>query len=163
MREEAARRVLLVQAIEETDPDGRLLTLDERRRATAAAGQRSGGNADDLLEQRAARLLDVLTPHATWVGPLLASTRFPTALAWLIPVLAVAVGLMTDALGPERRINILSFPLLGLIAWNVAVYVVMTTLWITQARPRRERGRGETGRDDRGPGLWAWGVSTWAE
>jgi hypothetical protein len=163
MREEAARRVLLVQAIEETDPDGRLLSLDERRRATTAARETSRGNVEELLEQRATRLLDALAPHAAWVGPLLGSTRFPSALVWLIPVIAVAVGLMTDALGPERRINILSIPLLGLIGWNVAVYAVMTVLWIAHARPRRAPGRGEPPPDTRSPGLWTWGVSALAE
>jgi Protein of unknown function (DUF2868) len=164
MHEEAARRVLLVQSIEETDPDGRLLTLDERRRATAAARETSREPPEVLLERRATRLLDVLAPQAAWVGPLLGSTRFPMAAAWLIPMVAVAVGLMTDALGPERRINILSIPLLGLIVWNVAVYAVMSILWIARsARPRREIGRGAVERESRAPGLWTWVVSAAAE
>jgi hypothetical protein len=163
MREEAARRVLLVRAIEEADTEGRLLTLDERRRATTAARHASPGAPEALLEHRARRLLDALAPQAAWIGPVLASTRFPMAAVWIIPAAAVAAGLMTDALGPERRINILSIPLLGLIAWNIAVYAVMTALWIAHAAsPGREAGR-DPKSERRLPGVWTRLVSTWAE
>ena len=37
---------------------------------------------------------------------------------------ALLLGLATNALGPERRINLLAVPLLGLLAWNLATYAV---------------------------------------
>ena len=143
MREESARRILLVQAIEEADRGGRLLATGERLQASAAAREAAGeaaGEAAAMLDRRAARLLETATARASWVEPALRATRFPMALAWTLPIAAGAVGLLTDALGPERRVNILSVPLLGLIAWNLVVYVVLLSLWLARAarRPRAD-------------------------
>lgn len=47
-----------------------------------------------------------------WIGP-------------LVVALAFAVGLATDALGTGRRVNLLAAPMLGVLAWNLAVYLWM--------------------------------------
>jgi hypothetical protein len=145
VREEAAQRVLLIRAVEEADRDGRLLTREERSQATAAAREASTLDRSEALDRRARRLFDVLSPRAPWVGPLLGATRFPRAAAWGLPLLAAAAGLLTDALGPERRINILSVPLLGLILWNAGVYAALIALSLARGRrshPRRAAAPG---------------------
>ena len=153
VREESARRILLVQAIEEADRDGRLLAPGERIQASAAARE-AAGEAAALLEARATRLLEVATTRASWVERALRATRFPTAFAWTLPIAAGAVGLLTDALGPERRVNILSVPLLGLIAWNLGAYVVLVSLWIARVVRRPPAGAP-------GPGEPAGAVESW--
>lgn len=162
VREECARRVLLVQAIEEADRDGRLLASQERVRATAAARE-AATDAAAMLDERAARLLETVRPRAAWVEPALRATRFPFTLAWALPLVAAAVGLLTDALGPERRVNILSVPLLGLIVWNLGVYVVLLTLWVARAArrpPARPRDAGERPGHDGG---WSRLLTAWAD
>ncbi|HVJ60178.1 MAG TPA: hypothetical protein VM528_06430, partial [Burkholderiaceae bacterium] len=55
------------------------------------------------------------SPHAggwTWIA----------AAAVLV---AFAIGVASDAIGPAHRINILAPPLLALLAWNLAVYAVL--------------------------------------
>jgi hypothetical protein len=52
------------------------------------------------------------------------------------------VGLAVDVLGGERRINLLAFPLLGLLVWNAAVYLVLA-IGPLLARGRRRHGAGE--------------------
>lgn len=47
-----------------------------------------------------------------WIGP-------------LVVALAFAAGLATDALGAGRRVNLLAAPMLGVLAWNLAVYLWM--------------------------------------
>ena len=125
MREEAAQRVLLVQAVEEADRDGQLLTREERSRATAAAREGAGMSTAELAERRSGPLLELLSARAAWIAPVLRATRFPVGAVWILVAIAGLAGLTTDALGPERRINILSVPILGLILWNFVVYAAL--------------------------------------
>jgi len=54
-------------------------------------------------------------------------------------LLAVAAGVSMSALDGSRRINILAFPLIGLIAWNLLVYVLLLVTWM------RSQGRASSG------------------
>lgn len=47
-----------------------------------------------------------------WIGPLLVMAAF-------------AAGLATDALSAGRQVNLLAAPMLGLLAWNLAVYLAL--------------------------------------
>ena len=67
VREESARRVLLVQAIEEADRDGRVLAPAERIAATTAARERVADPAR-LVEERAARLVQTAAAQTGWVS-----------------------------------------------------------------------------------------------
>ncbi|MGH7331657.1 MAG: hypothetical protein ACREKS_02695, partial [Candidatus Rokuibacteriota bacterium] len=140
VREAAAQRVLLVRAIEEVDRDGRLLSREERTRATAAVYATAPGPPALVIEQRAAHLIETLGGRAPWINAVLNATRVPSTVGWILPVLACVVGLLTDSLGPERRINILSVPLLGLIVWNVGVYAALAVWWLARVgRARSHR------------------------
>jgi len=55
---------------------------------------------------------------------------------------AFLLGLSTSALGPARQINLLSFPLLGLLAWNLAVYLVFFLIWILKGKAAGPPGKG---------------------
>jgi hypothetical protein len=59
--------------------------------------------------------------------------------AWVGPVavvLAFLAGLATDALSAERQVNLLAAPMLGLIAWNLAVYLALLARRIAAASGR---------------------------
>lgn len=122
MLESELSRVLLVRACESSDPDGRFVPHRERERAgrqAAEVGATSGPQAQ--LADRAARL----APLVEEARPALRAARRVASLR--IPLLAVAfvgliVGVGVDTLGASRRINLLSFPLMGLLAWNLAVF-----------------------------------------
>jgi hypothetical protein len=43
---------------------------------------------------------------------------------------ALVAGMSTNLLGTSHRINLLSFPLLGMLAWNLAIYVFMAVCGI---------------------------------
>src|SRR5262245_54598615 len=133
VREADAQRVLLIRAIEEVDRDGRLLPLEERARVTTAVHAAAQDPAALMLERRAARLLENLAPRAPWIGVVLNATRPPPIVTWILLVVPCLVGLLTHALGPERRVNILSVPLLGLIAWNLGVYVAIAAWLLAHA------------------------------
>jgi hypothetical protein len=51
-------------------------------------------------------------------------------LLFVLLLVAFASGIGLSALDGSRRINILAFPFLGLIAWNLAMYAVLAIGWI---------------------------------
>ena len=125
MREAEARRVLLIQAVEEVDTKGEVLSTQERALATDEAIETARGDPETMLAGRAERLCERLDQRDGWYGRALRLTRFPRALGPAVVAGSIAAGLLVNALGPERRINVLSFPLLGLLAWNLAIYALL--------------------------------------
>jgi hypothetical protein len=121
-----ARQLLWLRAAEESDPAGSRISLNER----SAAGREAQAEAGtDFLKARASRLLSHAAPAvksavAAFEHPPL---PWPRWLPFVIPLLAFAVGWFTNELGADRRVSLLSFPLLGLMLWNLAVVVASLT------------------------------------
>lgn len=142
--EQQLARILLVQACEQSDPDARFVPRREREAASRAGREATeaepGGRIDPrrFFSVRADRLVSELTRRhptlRTALGAL--SVRVP-----VLPVLlgTAIVGFAADVLGSERRINLLAFPLLGLLLWNLAVYGL---LGLGPALARREPAAG---------------------
>ncbi|MFL6602003.1 MAG: hypothetical protein ACJ8R9_11820 [Steroidobacteraceae bacterium] len=164
MHQRSLRTVLLIQAIEETDRLGEVIPLADRADASravvrdssklsearlrAADAQPPGqaqasallsSQTETFLVRRAERLLDRLRTRSPAVVHILALAGGVTWLGRFVLLLAIAAGVSLSALDGSRRINILAFPLIGLIAWNLFVYVVLFVTWI------RTRGRHSTG------------------
>jgi len=144
--EPTARAITAMRAIETSDRERVLWSEDERVAASRDAARAVGASAsaERFLSERAALMLSRLAAR----HPALA--RVVNALAWrhwIAPaVLAAAfiAGLAADRIGAGGRINILAPPVLGLLVWNLAVYVA---LLIRAARAwRRHRGAGFLGR-----------------
>ena len=135
MREEALGRMLLVKAVEEADRTGELLPLADREHATRTVLRSPDGAAEKELspDARSSRVLRLLDARAELLfAPLAARypvfremlerSRLPGWLTALVLVAAFATGIGLASLDGARRINILAFPFLGVIAWNFAVY-----------------------------------------
>lgn len=134
MNENAAREVLLVRAIEQADVDHAVFSREDRefasRSATAlahwtAAKQRAPLDPGEFLARRARLLLDKLDqryPHTLRAAHL---GLWRPALAALLPPAALLAGALFERLGDSQRINILAMPLLGLVLWNLAVYLLL--------------------------------------
>jgi hypothetical protein len=148
MREDTLRAVLMVRAIEEVDRAGTLLPPADRAQATREAVRALGANVDEAalvaddrllgraLGDRAERLVGPLVERFPIVGEALGRTRTPAGLLIILLVAAFASGIGLSALDGSRRINILAFPFLGLIAWNLVMYAVLAIGWIrSRARP----------------------------
>lgn len=136
MRELEAQAVVLARAFEEADPQGVLLSARDRQEATEAA-RAAGGSPESQAAQRADHLLARLEPAVPGLGAVRRATRVPLRLLLWLPLVSFVVGLASNELGPERRINLLAFPLLALLAWNVLVYAVV----VAGAVGRLLRGR----------------------
>jgi hypothetical protein len=143
LREAAAIDALLVRGIETEDADGLVLTREDRRYATGAAlaatpigDPPSPRDTAAFVTRRSALALERLLARYPTLQRVRALSRWPGWLSWALPFGAFAIGVATDALDGER-LNILAFPLLALIAWNLVTYLVL----LVQALSRRLQRR----------------------
>lgn len=125
--EEHARDVMLVRAIESEDREGAVLTREDRRFASSAAlreGAPDGGSRTigRFLQRRSEVALERLLPRFPALGRAYTLSRWPRWLNWAVPLAALVIGFASHQLDGER-LNILAFPLLGMLAWNAFVYL----------------------------------------
>jgi hypothetical protein len=153
MRERRSQIVLLVRAFEEVDRDYRVLPEHARTVATRRALRVTGltnwpgelteahnFRNGEVVARRARLLYDGLRRSVPPVRGVLRMARLGSGTAPTIIVTAFVLGLLTNVLGPYRQISLLSFPLLGLLAWNFAVYVALLLTTVFRALTRRRRG-----------------------
>lgn len=130
--EATARALVLVQAIDEGDPQGRLLGDLEREQlehqALEAAREGLPGQPLDrgrYLRERARRLLKAVEHR----NPSIAGLQDPPAwrrwLPWLLPLAACALGAAIDRIDNPRQVNMLSPPLLAVLLWNLLAYLLL--------------------------------------
>ena len=137
MRESELRPVLLVKAIEEADEGGTLIAPADRLAAARDAkreappggvlrleGGRLPPQAQRLLRARAAILLGQVRARHPFVEEIVAFSP-GAALAIAVCAAAFAIGIALSALDGSQRINVLAFPLWGVIAWNLLVYIAV--------------------------------------
>ncbi|MEW6271750.1 MAG: DUF2868 domain-containing protein [Thermodesulfobacteriota bacterium] len=124
MRELEAQAVVLARAFEEADPQGVLLSARDRQDATEVA-RAAGGAPEAQAAHRAEHLCARLEAALPGLATVRRTTRVPLRLLLWLPLVSFLVGLASNELGPERRINILAFPLLALLAWNLLVYALL--------------------------------------
>jgi hypothetical protein len=163
--ESELRDVLLVRAFEQGDTQGELLSPRERdvaSRETRAELKRTDAPLDpvEFLTLRASRLrarIERSFPAAA--GVMVASSRRGVSI-WIVLVASILLGLGIDRLGATGSIDLLSFPILGLLSWNLLVYLM---LFISDLRgtPTQSSGEGQASRAA-AEGLVARGILWWS-
>jgi hypothetical protein len=132
---EQVAEILLVQAAEEVEPEA--LSPEARIDALEAAG--------DLDDERAwfARRARHLLGHELAVRRPLLRLRDALApgLGWNL-ALPGLLGLASLALGPHHQIHVLYNPIVGLVAWSLAIYLGLVLLALRPLRPPRLRSPG---------------------
>jgi hypothetical protein len=148
MRQRALQAVLLVHAIEQTDLAGDALSLEDRALASSegidgrslapadGTPAQLDGDAEGFLARRADALLARLRVRSPGVDHILAAASGPTGLDRGILLLGLALG-FGIAFAGGTRIDIFAYPLVGLVLWNLAVYITLIV------RTFGSRGRGE--------------------
>lgn len=136
MAEAQARSIVLAQAIETTDTQGKLLgpqasvAIDRQSRhaARGATGPRAQ-QLQNMLAQRAVQVIEAVRP----VQPALAALAEPPAWQrWLaagLPLATFLLGALTDRISDPHRVDLLSQPLLAIVAWNIVVYAILLARW----------------------------------
>ncbi len=148
MNEAAARQTLLVRAYEHEPAAQSTWREDDRAWATQAAAQVEGEKAaaDVFLARRAALAIDRLGSRDKHVQRLLKAVTWTPWVGWSLAVLALVAGFAADAIGVEKRINLLAPPLLALLAWNLLVYLAILVRGIWGLFSPRARGLGPLAR-----------------
>jgi hypothetical protein len=136
MQQRALQTVLLIQAIEETDPTGEALPVADRVEATRSVAPSGAVAADEsaqpapssVMEEFLTRRADLLVAKLRARSPGLehvftAASGVP-ALDRVLLVFAFVAGAVLASLDGHHRINIFAFPLLAVIIWNLIVYFV---------------------------------------
>jgi hypothetical protein len=116
-----AQRIALVRAVEETAGGEAVLAPAAR----VAATRKADGSRDDegFLAARAAEL-GAAAETAAWGGDVGAHPgRWRPGVVVAVLLGSLVCGVAADRLGGGREINLLAFPLLGLVAWNLCVYL----------------------------------------
>jgi hypothetical protein len=129
--EASARQLVLVRAIEDVDSQGKLLSEVEReqleREALASSRLAAIGGIDFglYLQHRARRVLAVVANRNPRVAALQEPEPWRAWLMVLLPVAACLLGAAIDRVDNPHRVNMLSPPLLGVLGWNLAMYVLL--------------------------------------
>lgn len=142
------RTVLLAQAIEQADARHTLVSAvelqDATRSAVAAARARGVPRAGvgEVVLERATTIADHASGRDTTVAALhrAPGARGPGLGPWVargLPLAALLLGLAADRISNAHRVDLLSPPLLTVLAWNLAVYLLLAwRAW----RPARSQG-----------------------
>jgi hypothetical protein len=135
MRQRALQALLLVHAIEQTDLAGDAISLDDRVQASREAAGGSplpvagnapaqiDGDTERFLVRRADALLARLRVRSPGVDRVLAAAAGATGLDRAILLLGFGLGVAL-AFADGGRIDIFAYPLIGLLLWNLIVYIV---------------------------------------
>lgn len=141
MNEDAARDVLLVRAIETAAGSGALIGEADRLHAGRTAAElarwdatRSGQppSAERFLAHRARLLVERLGAAQPAVARAARALAWRPAVGFWVALAALLVGMFAEQVADRGRVNVLAFPLLGIVAWNLLVY-----LWLLGQTLRR--------------------------
>ncbi|MBP7608109.1 MAG: hypothetical protein KA760_01340, partial [Steroidobacteraceae bacterium] len=126
------RSILLVKNVEEQDLEGSVLPLAEREAATRDALRRhAAGNGDradhawQVLATRADSLRAKLAERHPVVTRAVGLEAQLAGVGGIVLLAAFGLGLALSLLDSRVRIEILAFPLLGVVLWNLVVYAVL--------------------------------------
>lgn len=136
VNEAEARHLLLVRAIEKEDLDLAVFTAEDRRQATAAGLASVGQHGPDrpknfdkrFLAARTEFAFDRLSTRVPAIAQIDRQVRWPAWVGWALPCAALVAGVVTNEISDSNRLNIIAFPLLSMIGWNVVVYITLASM-----------------------------------
>ncbi|TFY99751.1 DUF3482 domain-containing protein [Ramlibacter rhizophilus] len=143
-----ARRLLLAQAVDESDTEGRFVSAVEREQlerealhAVAGAQPAQAPEPGPYLDERARRLIDIVRRRDPRLASLEHAEPWQRWLGWGLPLLALALGAGLERIDNPAQVNLLSPPLLAFLFWNLLIYLglLLRPLW---NRRRRSSGPG---------------------
>ena len=147
MNEEAARKVVLVRAIENADGAHQVLSDDDRLYASRSAQELAQWEASDrqttltpalFLQKRAEQIIRKMTERLPAFAAVAEPGRAMRAVGLGLPLLAFLAGAVVDRITDPHRVDLLSAPLLLILAWNLAVYALLL-VWLIVPRTRPSR------------------------
>ncbi|HVC30511.1 MAG TPA: DUF2868 domain-containing protein [Steroidobacteraceae bacterium] len=158
MRQRALQAILLVHAIEQTDLAGDALSLEDREHASREAAEGRplpvapgapvplSGDSERFLARRAEVLLARLRVRSPGVDRVLAAAARPGVLDRSILLLGFVLG-FGAAFADGSRIDIFAYSLIGLVLWNLIVYLVLAVRTFASPGPVSQSAGGVAAQD----------------
>ncbi len=129
MKADTFSKILLIQALEESDPHGKHLPLSTRHHATQQAREKQPLQSDHSSKAVASFLTtrsETLWAFVEKAFPGFAKSwkhfHFDIPAFW-VAIPALLAGLLINGLGESQRVNLLNFPLLIMLLWNGWTYL----------------------------------------
>lgn len=143
MHEADAMNVIAVRALEGSDAARMLVSETDRSWASRAAAEVVGADAtpEVFLARRAALTLERLGERHAVLPRALRALRWRAWVGSVIVVAAFVLGAFLDQIGGAKRISILAPPVLGVILWNLVVYVIFLGGTVAHLGAPARRGR----------------------
>jgi len=151
VNEQIARDVVLVRAVESADSERTIFTNEDRTHASRAAAelarwrageQRQAPTAESFIGQRAELLAETLPRRAPAIARAARAFDWPAWVSIALPVVAFALGALLEHIADRQHVNVLAFPLLAIVIWNVAVYVLLLLRIVMRASGAKVELRG---------------------
>ncbi len=139
MNESAALEVAVVRAIETAADDDLPWSEADRAWASHAAAAAVGEAAapEQFLARRARLVLQRLQPRYPAVRSAIDALGWRPWAAPLVALAAFLLGLLVDRIGDAQRVNVLAPPVLLLLVWNLAVYLIIAIALLLPAAAAR--------------------------
>lgn len=127
MNERDALLTTAVRAVETVDGERQKWTDEDRSWSSQAAAEAVGEGAKPAIfvACRARFAIDRLRPRDPGFVRLVDSLPWRGWIGTLVMLLSFAVGVLIDRIGSGQSINLLAPPVLGLLTWNLAVYLLI--------------------------------------
>ncbi|MEO8386047.1 MAG: DUF2868 domain-containing protein [Betaproteobacteria bacterium] len=152
--EQDARKVILAQTIELSDVQGKFLGAQEREEidkkvSTAGLAAAADGSIDvaKLISQRSEMVLRAVGSTHPSLADLQRRSGYWIVVEFGIPLLTLAFGVAADHVANPHRVDLLSVPLMLILAWNLIVFAV---LLVTLPRTLIQKFSGSNGEGLRG-------------
>lgn len=151
MNEQVAREVLLVRAIESADRRHEVLSEDDRKYASRsaqelaqwqAAEQHAALTPELFLEKRAQQVLRKVAERTPSFPAIVQQRGWLKLVGIVLPAAALLLGALTDRISDPHRVDLLSAPLLLIVAWNLLVYAGLLIVFFLPRNGRRPLGLG---------------------
>jgi len=144
MNEADAKTVCFVKVIETSPLSKEFWAPADSQWASQCAAQIVGedASAERFIGQRAKLAWERVGERQAHLKRLQSKSHWYPWVSWSLVLIAFFSGVVIDHIGQEKRINLLAFPLLGLLVWNLAVYVVLITQPVIQMIRRKPKKEG---------------------
>jgi hypothetical protein len=151
MNEGTARKVVLMRAIETADAKREILSDDDRLYASRSARELANWQAsegktaptlDHFLHQRADLILKRLGERTPALSSFVGRRPLMPLAAVLLPIVGFIAGAALDRIANPHRVDLLSAPLLLIVAWNLLVYLALIVWALVPSRMTGWTGRG---------------------
>ena len=146
MDESSAANLIAMRAVETTDSTRALWSDEDRAWASRAAAEVVGAEAapDVFLARRAALATERLGARQPVLLRTIRAARWRPWVGSVVVGSAFVLGVLLDQVDRTQRINILAPPVLGLLIWNLCVYVAIAAGYVVRygdtAKPGPLRG-----------------------